>query len=237
MKPVTSQTPDAGNRTEPNTGGWQIVYTGFVLIMLCFFIMMTSYASLEKSRITRFVRSFSNAVSILPGGESLESGETMIDGSAAIVDKEDEMARLFETVRRLSSENGIDRVELAYSRRGVVMTLADKLLFDSGNAELTAGALALMARIAHVVKQVNAPVRIVGHTDSRPIHSDLYPSNWELSTARAVAVLRYLKEKADIDVKRLSAVGVAEFQPLQTNDTPAHMAANRRVEIIFELNR
>jgi len=87
------------NRRNPSpvpAGGWQIVYTGFILILLCFFIMLTSFASLEQSKITRFVHAFSSAVSVFSGGRNLEKGRTMINSESMMVDKEDAMAELFK---------------------------------------------------------------------------------------------------------------------------------------------
>lgn len=235
MKSANSPNRNPDSDPQPNTNGWQVVYTGFILIMLCFFIMLTSYASLQQSRITRFARSFSNAVSILPGGESLENGQTIIAAPTAVLNKEDRLAQLFEKVRRLSAENRIDQAAFELSSQGVTMTLDDRLLFDSGKAVLTDHAFSLLARIVQVVALIQAPVRIVGHTDSRPITTFDYPSNWELSTARAVSVLRYMVEKG-ISVKRLSAAGRAQYSPRRPNDSEKNMAANRRVEIIFQLD-
>ena len=79
-------------------------------------------------------------------------------------------------------------------------------------------------------------ISIEGHTDNLPIHSERYPSNWELSTSRAVNVLRYFIEKGGISQKRISAVGMGEFQPIAENDTPENRAKNRRVEIVLSVN-
>ena len=112
-------------RSRPDPNGWQIVYTGFVLILLSFFIMLTSFASLQQSKITRFAHAFSNAVSVFKGGKNLEPGQTMIDGQAAIVDKEDKIARLFEKVRDLSQVNNLSDVNLRKTRSRFTRLLMD----------------------------------------------------------------------------------------------------------------
>jgi chemotaxis protein MotB len=224
-----------GTRNRPDPNGWQIVYTGFVLILLSFFIMLTSFASLQQSKITRFVHAFSTAVSVFKGGKNLEPGQTMIDGQAAIVDKEDKIARLFEKVRELSQANNLSQVGLRKTRSGVAMTLSEKLLFASGEARLNPQAFPLIHSVSRIIGQINVPVEIQGHTDSQPIQTAQFPSNWELSTARAVNVLRRMIDFEKVDSGRVSAVGFAEFQPLATNDSPDHMARNRRVEIVFKL--
>ncbi|MGD9365269.1 MAG: OmpA family protein [Desulfobacteraceae bacterium] len=215
-------------------GGWQIVYTGFVLILLSFFIMLTSFASLEKSKITRFARSFSNAVTVFSGGRSLEQGETMINGDALMVDKEDPMAQLFETVHDLSQKSGLENIDIRRSSKGVVMTLADKMLFESGAATLSESAYPILTRITAIIKKIKVPVEIEGHTDDLPIHTVAYPSNWELSTARAVNVLRYMTEKQQVEKHLLSAVGLSEYHPVVPNNSLENRNRNRRVEIIFK---
>lgn len=223
---------DAGH--PPDIGGWQMVYTGFVLILLCFFIMLTSFASLEQSKISRFARAFSTAVTVFSGGRSLEKGSTMMDTQAMIVDKEDKLAQLFATVSALTQRNGLHQVSLSKGKRGIVMTLSDKLLFSSGDAKLSASARPMMDKIGQIIKIVQVPVEIEGHTDNVPIRTAAYPSNWELSTARAVNVLRFLIEQHAISAQKLSAVGFASYQPAASNTFARGRATNRRVEIIFK---
>jgi chemotaxis protein MotB len=223
-------------RLQPHIGGWQIVYTGFVLILLCFFILLTSFASLEQSKISRFTRAFSTAVTVFSGGRSLERGTTMIDADAMIMNKEDKMAQLFETVRALKQSNELHQVALSKGSRGVVMTLSDNLLFSSGDATLSASARPLLVKIGQIIKSVQVPVEIEGHTDTVPIRSFAYPSNWELSTARAVNVLRFMIEQRAIAPQRLSAVGLASYRPSASNASARGRAENRRVEIVFKLS-
>lgn len=217
-----------------NAGGWQIVYTGFILILLCFFILMTSFASLEQSKVTRFVKSFSNAVAVFSGGRSLEPGETVINSDAMMVDKENQIALLFDKVNVLSQKIGLENMDIRRSQEGVVITLADKLLFASGEAVLSSSAYPLLEKITAVIKMVGVPTEIEGHTDDVPISTDNYPSNWELSTDRAVNVLRFMTEGQHVDSNLLSAVGKSQYHPIVQNSSEAHRNKNRRVEIIFK---
>jgi chemotaxis protein MotB len=217
-----------------SSAGWQMIYTGFVLIMLCFFIMLTSFASLQQSRITRFAQAFSNSVSIFPGGRSIESGKTLLNSDALMVDKNDPLAQLFAEINRLGRQYELDQAEMRLDPRGVVMTLSDKLLFASGEAHLSEDAHRLLDRVGRVIANTRGAVEIGGHTDSRSIRTQAFPSNWELSTTRAVNVLRYLTERGQVDSHRISAVGFAEFRPVATNASPANRARNRRVEIVFK---
>lgn len=215
-------------------GGWQIVYTGFILIMLSFFILLTSFASLDQSKITRFVSSFSNAVSVLSGGRSIEQGSTMLDTTINPLPRDDMAARLFETVRAINNQIGLEGTEIQMTERGVVMTLKDKLLFESGQGRFSAGAYDRLVKIATIIKQVAVPVEIEGHTDDRPINTRDYPSNWELSTTRAVSVLRYLVDEQGVEPGQLSAVGFAQYHPVAANDSDEHRAMNRRVDFVFK---
>jgi len=112
------------------------------------------------------------------------------------------------------------------------------ILFESGSADLSAAAQAQLDRLAQTMKEVTAEIpsnidwvlRIDGHTDKRPIHTERFPSNWELSTARAVAMVKYLVVQG-VPAQRLAANGFGEFQPLDGTNTPEAYARNRRIEI------
>jgi chemotaxis protein MotB len=113
------------------------------------------------------------------------------------------------------------------------MRLSEHALFDLGAADISVEALPLLQKIGAIILKTDYLIRIEGHTDNLPIHTALFPSNWELSTARAVNVLRYFIKDHNIDPRRLAAEGFSEFHPLAANDRPENRAKNRRVEIIF----
>lgn len=220
---------DAPNEVPP-ANGWQVVYTGFVLILLCFFIMLTSYASFEQAKVMQFTEAFSDAINIFSGGQSVDKGKTVLKPSAEIVSKESPMAQLIEDIASFAGDNDLTDVELRVDPKAVVMTLPDATLFDSGTARIKPGATPTLDKIGRLIAQVRCHVRIAGHTDSNPIHTAQFPSNWELSTTRAVNVLRFFLEKTGIPTTRLSAAGYAAFQPLPGDSADARQ---RRVEIIF----
>jgi chemotaxis protein MotB len=109
--------------------------------------------------------------------------------------------------------------------------LSDAVLFDPGSADLEAGGMTVLGIVAEALKMIPNDVIIEGHTDSRPISTSRFPSNWELSTARATAVLRFLAGTG-IDPGRLSAMGYGDTHPVGDNATAEGQAKNRRVEII-----
>ena len=223
------------SKGEGNSGpGWEIVYSGFILILLCFFIMLCSFSTMEEAKVMQFLRSFSNAVSIFQGGIQFESDSVVLPESPGMVGSRSEMAKLFEHLELLTNRFNLkDEIKVLFSKEGLVLRLSELTLFESGVATISPEALPLLKKVGAIIAQTNYLIRIEGHTDNVPIYTFLFPSNWELSTARAVNVLRYFIEQHQIDSQRLSAEGFAEFQPLAANDSTENRAKNRRVEVIF----
>ncbi len=153
--------------------------------------------------------------------------------------KEEEIAKLKETYDQLAAgmreeiEQGQVKVTQLADRLSVSMV--EKILFPSGEAEITPKGLKVLERVGAVLKNTKGKViRVEGHTDNVPIAGELkktYPTNWELSTARACNVVRFLQEKTGIEPDRLQAVGMSEFKPVASNQTAAGRAQNRRIEI------
>lgn len=124
------------------------------------------------------------------------------------------------------------RVEVGASREGIVISLAGNILFDSGKSDLKPSGMALLDTLAERLRTMPNEIRVEGHTDNVPIATPLYPSNWELSSARATTVGRYLAEQNGIAPNRLSAAGYGEFRPVAPNDTREGRARNRRVDLV-----
>jgi chemotaxis protein MotB len=223
------------NDSDGSPGGrWEIVYSGFVLILLCFFIMLSSFSTMEAGKVMRFVKSFTSAVSILPEGVKFERGLAVMSDSAEMVDLESSLAKIFDNLEELAQQFNLqDQITMAFTHEGLMMRLSEHALFDLGAADIAIEAQPLLQKIGAIISRTDYLIRIEGHTDNLPIHTALFPSNWELSTARAVNVLRYFIENHNIDPRRLAAEGFSEFHPLVANDRPENRAKNRRVEIIF----
>lgn len=221
-------------RDESFGGGFEIIFSGFILILLCFFIMLSSFSTMEAAKIMTFVKSFVRAVSILPGGVKFDQGSAIMPDSPDMVENKNELARVFAEMTALSARLDLkEDLEMFYCPEGLVMRLTDHALFEVGVAEISERALPMLEKVGAIIAKTPFEVRIEGHTDDLPIRTVQFPSNWELSTARAVNVLRYLVETHGIPSDRLAAVGFGEFQPVAPNASPDHRAKNRRVEIIF----
>jgi len=123
-------------------------------------------------------------------------------------------------------------VELRDDPRGVVLAVPVSHAFADGDAVMSERAEAMFRQIGQALARLPNAVRIEGHTDNRPIVTEQYPSNWELSTARATAVVAFLVDEGYVTADRLSVAGYAEYRPVADNDLPEGRAANRRVDIV-----
>jgi chemotaxis protein MotB len=123
-------------------------------------------------------------------------------------------------------------VVLQVTPEGFVISLKELGFFNSGQAELLPGAAEKIEKIARILSKPGLDIRVEGHSDNQPIHNAQFRSNWELSTARAMAVLRLLVDDAGFDPKKLSASGFGEFRPVADNATPEGRRMNRRVDLV-----
>ncbi len=159
----------------------------------------------------------------------------------AVQEKNQEIARLTKThddlVSELHDEIVHGEIEITQLKDKLSLKMVDRILFDSGSAEVKKDGKKVLDRVAEILNKVqDKQFLIAGHTDDVPISSrlrDKFPSNWELSTARATNVVRYLHEKGNIDPTILSAVGYSEYRPVASNETKEGKAKNRRIEIVL----
>jgi chemotaxis protein MotB len=126
-----------------------------------------------------------------------------------------------------------EAVSSEVTERGLVIHIMEGALFETASADLTAGARAVLRVVGDNIRESGNQIRIEGHTDPRPINTPRFPSNWELSTARATSVLRFMVDSIGVEPGRISALGFGEFRPMVPNDSPENMAQNRRVDIVI----
>ena len=125
-------------------------------------------------------------------------------------------------------------VVLEKTSKGLKCKIKSDVLFEPGQAAIKSISYPYLDEMMLIAKEHDLSLRIEGHTDDTPIHNDTFLSNWELSTARSVKVLKYYLEKEVIPAERLSAAGYSQYRPLAPNDTPQGRAQNRRIEVILE---
>lgn len=152
--------------------------------------------------------------------------------------KLDELQKQEENLRtRLSQELKDKNVEIEQLRGQLSVRMLDKIVFRSGSADILPRGMAVLDKLAEAIKGGTDTIRVEGHSDDAPISAKLmakYPSNWELSAARASSVARYFENQHAIDPKRLESLGFSMYRPVTPNDTPENKQRNRRVEIVLK---
>ncbi|MFS0751142.1 flagellar motor protein MotS [Oceanobacillus sp. 1P07AA] len=242
-------------RHKPKKGApkWMVTYSDMITLILVFFILLFSMSQIDQTKFDQVTESFQNRMildffpSAVPLDHPTEStGENSEDGKVdeiepiyLVKDKEaednnDELDELMMSVSQYLEENNLNEVITANRNdRGVVLVLQEKILFESGEAEILDDAEPFLNHIGSLLSELHNQVKVEGHTDSRPIANYRYPSNWELSGARASSVVRYLIEAQSLQMARFSTVGYADTVPLEPNTNEMNMSKNRRVEIII----
>ncbi|MBW1700746.1 MAG: flagellar motor protein MotB [Deltaproteobacteria bacterium] len=220
---------------------WLITFNDLMTLLMVFFVLLFSMSSLDVKKLKTFQFALQSALGILEEGQNMGVGvtepspipetsnqeEVVLEEGEEVTTTEEEIK---DSIKALDSE---PEIGVSYTKEGVVITLENTILFESAIADINPRAFAVLDKIAKIIKKTSKPIRIEGHTDDDPIHTETFPSNWELSTARAVNVVKYFVEAGKIPSQRLSAVGYGEAKPLFPNDTPEHKAGNRRVEIVL----
>ncbi len=142
--------------------------------------------------------------------------------------------QLLEASRQSVKEANLDDVEVTLGAdRSVKVSVRGPMLFDLGSAELRDATKEFLRKMAAVLKKTPNEVHVIGHTDNFTIHSELYPTNWELSAVRAAKVARYLIEQGSLEPERFVILGSAMYRPAVPNTSPENKQKNRRVEIII----
>jgi chemotaxis protein MotB len=221
-----------------NSERWLLTYADLITLLMVFFVVLYSMSSADTTKFKRISASLEQAfnVDVLQGQTAISISDGTAEAppvDSTISDAEvPQISRLQGQIA--SVLDGVPQspdVTVTTDREGIVIRLSGSYLFDSGRAELKPNSWAVLDTIATNLKMIDNEIRVDGHTDSTPIDSPVYPTNWELSTARALAVTRYLTETDGVQSTRLMAAGFGEFRPLYVNDTREHRALNRRVEI------
>ena len=222
-----------------NAERWLLTYADLITLLMVFFVVLYSMSSASADKFKKVSASLQQAfnVDVLQGAASAsihDGGSTPEAPSNDLISNVDvpQTARLENMIEAvLAGKEQNPDVTVDVDREGVVIRLSGSYLFDSGRAELKPNSLAVLDAISSELRLISNEIRIDGHTDSTPIQSTRYPTNWELSAARALAVTRYLTEADGVRSTRLMAAGFGEFRPLVPNDSREHRALNRRVEI------
>ena len=226
---------EESEEVEEGSPAWMATYSDLATLLLTFFVLLLSFASMDAQQFREALGSVRDAFGVTfsdPGrfearsativemGEA--SGRTMLNESAAL-----------RAIRDAVARRGLDKqVDVSAEERGIVLRVRDQVLFDVGSDDVREEGIPVLEKVADLANEFSGRISIEGHTDDRPIHSLRFPSNWELSAFRATAVLRHLVDHG-VPRNRLAIAGYADTSPLEANDTEEGRAQNRRVEFIF----
>lgn len=202
---------------------WVVSYADFVTMLLALFMLMYAILRVDNQKLTEFQERVEKAFGRKDVIENITKYQAIGNqtlGSAA----------LEKLLKQNISQSNL--IKLIKGDKGLIIRVNNKVLFDAGSAEIKPDAEKTLAQIMKVLTKIDNPVIIEGHTDSTPIKNAKYPSNWELSTARATNIISYMVDKSGISPKRLCAVGYGEYKPISDNTSISGRMINRRVDII-----
>jgi len=235
----------ARKKERKGTPAWMVTYGDMTTLLLTFFVLMFTTAEIEGRELQLILSAFRGSLGMHTGGLTLSQGVLAELGQQVeSLPSRERGQRLAKAVEKAVSifqpEIKSRRVKITEDERGIVISLVADAFFESGSPQLTPEGVQVINKLGRFLSEqelAGNDIRVEGHTDDRPISPgsvlyDRYPTNWELSAARAVQVVRILNEDWMIDGDRLQAVGYGEHQPVESNAIEEGRAYNRRVEVI-----
>ncbi|QOY33864.1 flagellar motor protein MotS [Anaerobacillus isosaccharinicus] len=229
---------------------WMVTFSDLMTLILVFFILLFSMSVVDATKFRAVAESFQQRAifdfypSLIPFENPAEDINVKRDPFDEVNDPlkdqgkgetgDNELNQLYQEVRQFLEENDLNEV-ISASRddRGVVLVLQERTLFESGEAQILEGAKPFLTKVGTLLETIPNLVKVEGHTDSRPINTFRFPSNWELSGARASSVIRYMIDESNIEPYRFLAVGYGDTRPVVPNTTAENLQKNRRVVIVI----
>ncbi|MBH0198466.1 MAG: OmpA family protein [Nitrospira sp.] len=219
---------------------WLVSYADFITLLFAFFVVMYSISAVNEGKFRTVSESIKAALHPVthqePSSLAFNIGQSRPSIQAASLSgpKNEAVRNLRMLVESFKMVSQFEAAHFQETTNGdIIITIPDQLLFNSGEAAIRQDALPFLKGIAAAMLELGRHVRVEGHTDNVPIRTAQFPSNWELSSARAVIVVRVLSELYGVPAGHLAAVGHADTRPVTANLSPDQRAKNRRVEIII----
>ena len=217
---------------------WIVSYADMLTLLFALFVVLyaTSDANPQKLQAVHNSIDAAFSIGVLNGSNGssavLNNGGGITPSLAEI--KSNNMVALSNTLSGFAKENNLEgKIQIRSDANSITISLADNLLFDSGSADLKPGAQDVLLQVADALRGLPNEMRIEGHTDNVPVNSPDFPTNWELSGARASHVLRFLREHGKLTKNDLFFAGYADTHPIADNSTPEGRALNRRADIVI----
>lgn len=232
---------------------WLVSYADFITLLFAFFVVMYAISSINEGKYRVLSDSLVNAFQQPPASEKLIEMKSkypeILEGTGRPVGKSVIQPPQGETPERRAATEKMKRVakdvlqamqpliksgqvQVTQSPKGITVEINASTLFNSGDAVLQPKSIDTLSAVAKVLATTDNPIQVEGHTDNIPIYSAVYPSNWELSSARAGSVVRLFTEMG-VPARRMVAIGYADNRPLDTNTTPEGRSRNRRVNVLI----
>lgn len=211
---------------------WLTTFNDMITLLMVFFVLIFAMSSPDVKHFENFQNALQSAMGVLHPGQHAPIGTLSQEDKniAPPAESTESSQEGMDDLNRLESTQGL---EAQYTKKGIHLTLNDNLLFNSGAARLKPQGHALLGKVASIIGPLGRYIRVEGHTDNIPISNIRFPSNWELSTARAISVVKYLQIRG-IPAQHLSAAGYGASKPRVANDSEHSRSRNRRVEIILQ---
>jgi len=216
---------------EEGAPGWMVTYGDMMSLLLTFFVLIVSFSSIQESKFDKAMGSLKAALGVMKGSTGAHQQIQFFKRTQETT-KDELIEQVLNMKAKLADENLQDEVKVTLTEKGAHIIIADPLLFDTGSDKLKSQVVPALDIVADMIRETKGTEVIVeGHTDNVPIHNERFPSNWELSAARALSVVKYLAFRGKLDPARFAATGYGEYRPVKPNDSPENRAKNRRVEI------
>ncbi len=219
---------------------WLVSYADFITLLFAFFVVMYSISSVNVGKyrtVSESIKAALNPIVSPPSSPmpiSLSTSKAALTAPDAPGSKEVVVRKLRNLVKSIKAVPQMSIVRITEKVNGdIVITIPDQLLFNSGEAAVRSEALPFLQGLSGALVELNRHTKVEGHTDNVPIRTAHFPSNWELSAARAVMVVRVLSELYGVPSDHLAAVGHADTRPVTENLDPEQRAKNRRVEVVI----
>jgi len=213
-----------------------VTYGDMMTLLLTFFVLILSFASIQEVGFKQAMGSLRGALGIL--GEHdyiIHLGKIMVPESAFAILTRHTMQTTGEISKKLNFVSEYENVEVYEDERGVNVILPAKILFASGDDRIREDAAPLLRKIGAFLNDLKSnKLLIEGHTDNKPISTLRFPSNWHLSTARAITIAQFFNETCGVGNERMTVAGQGEFSPVAPNDSETNRERNRRVGILIE---
>ncbi|WP_324710245.1 flagellar motor protein MotD [Pseudomonas citronellolis] len=226
---------------------WLVSYADFITLLFAFFVVMYSISSINEGKykilsetLTGVFNQPDRSIKPIPVGDdrprtTQQPNDAMQQGGDDNVDG-DPLTQIADAVREQFGDLiGSEQLSVRGNELWIEITLNSSLLFPSGDAMPADAAFGIVEKVARILAPYQNPIHVEGFTDNVPIHNAQYPTNWELSTARAASIVRLLAQDG-VAPSRLAAVGYGEFQPVADNASAEGRARNRRVVLVISRN-